>query len=617
MTAQFRIAFWLICCLLMLMGFVSIAHAEAITLKGDNPTPVALAPHYQIYIDNQHKLNIDDILSPKNQIKFSPLTKQSYKAGFKQDAIWFKVDVNNTNAYEVKQLLEFNFPLLDDLGVYIVHKYSNRILARFDATNAQSFNSRLYQHSNFIFPVTLPAKTEMVFYFRLQSGNYVSAQATLWQPAAFAEQDRLAYFLVCLYLGLLIGLVCYTFILYLLVHDTHYLYYALFSSAMLLAVGSYRGVWFEVFWPNMSHWQAMSIPIGMAVSGLFATLFARSLLQTKSDAPALDKAFIFISIVFVLTLCLTPFISNIISMKIIALCIFSFIFIAVMTAIVLSIRGSRIGQFYLISWFAFFIGAALFSAQTLGWLPNSFWSQNSIIYGSTLEMLILFFILAKKMTLLDDENNDSRQEVFKAQNQLITTLRDNDQELFNLVKKRTTTLEKANEYLLSQHGKIHDTLTGLANAALVAEQLQLLLALCKRKKAKLVVLLLNLNDFKKVNTDFGHEVGDKLLITVAARIRDNLRESDTAARTKGDEFIILLDVNNPAKDPEQISRKIKKAIAQTAIIDGYAIQITVSIGIAIYPDNADEVDDLLSKATRAMYVNKGYVKSSVTKLKPQ
>lgn len=616
MTVQSRITVWLLSCLLMLMGLVSIAHAEAIILKGDNAKPVALAPHYQLYIDSEHKLTIDDILSPSNQIEFSPLANTAYKVGLNQETVWFKVNVNNTNTHDIKQLLEFNFPLLNDLGVYIVHKYSHRILARFDTTSAQTFNSRLYQHSNFIFPVTLPAKTDMVFYFRIQSGSYASAQATLWQPAAFAQQDRLAYFLICLYLGLLIGLICCTFIFYLFIHDTHYLFYALFSAAMLLAVGSYRGIWFELFWPDIPYWQAMSIPIGMATAGLFATLFSRSFLQTKFDAPILDKAFIYLSIVFVLILGASPFISSTISMKIIALCVLSFIFITVITAITLSIKGSRVARFYLISWLAFFVGATLFSAQTLGWLPNSFWTQNSIIYGSTLEMLLLFFILAKKLTLLDNENDLSRQEVFKAQNQLITTLRNNDQEIFNLVKKRTITLEKANEYLLSQHGKIHDTLTGLANATLIAEQLQLLMALCKRKKAKLVVLLLNLNDFKKVNTDFGHEVGDKLLITIAARIRDNLRESDIAARTKGDEFIILLDVNNPAKDPEQISRKIKKAIAQTAIIDGYAIQTSVSIGIAIYPDNANEVDDLLSKATRSMYVDKGYLKSSVTTAKP-
>lgn len=617
MKIQSHVTFWLTHCLLMLLGIISIAHAEPVILKGDNHSPIALAPHYQLYIDSQNKLSIDDILSPSNKIEFSPLADQHYKFEFKQEALWFKVNVSNTNAFDIKQLLEFNFPLLDDLGVYIVHQHSKRILARFDGNDSQSFNSRLYQHSNFIFPVTLPAKSDLIFYFRVQSDRYVAAEATLWQPNAFAEQDRLAYFLICLYLGLLAGLIVYSLFLFILNHDAHYIYYALFSSAMLLAVGSYQGMWFELFWPNRPHWQTLSIPISFAVAGLFAALFSRSFLQTKSEAPTLDKVLLYIGIAFALTLCISPFIANTMSMQIAALCALLFTLIAFTTAIILSIRGSSQGRLYLVSWLAFLLGIALFSAQALDWLPNNRWTHNSIIYGSTIEMIVLFFTLAQQITLLNKENNLTRQEVFKTKNQLLDTLRTNDRELFQLVKKRTTTLEKANEYLLSQHGKIHDTLTGLANADLANEQLRLLLAECKRKDTKLVVLLLNLNNFKEVNTKFGHEIGDKLLINIAAKIRDNLRESDVAARTAGDEFIILLEVSNTEKDPALVSKKLKKAIDQTTLIDGYAIQTAVSIGIAIYPDNGDDIEDLLSKATQAMYIDKGYVKSSTEAVTPQ
>lgn len=609
MTIQSHINFWLILCLLMLLSFVSIVHAEPIELKDDNSTPLTLTPHYQLHIDDQHKLSIDDVLSPKSQIKFSPITDQNYKFKFHQETLWFKVDVNHTNAYDSKRLLEFNFPLINDLGVYIVHTHSKRILARFDGNNDQSFNNRLYQHSNFIFPITLPAKAELTFYFRIKSDRYTQADATLWQPNAFVKHDRLTYFLVCLYLGLLISLICYSLFLFMLIRDNHYIFYAIFSSAMLLAVGSYQGIWFELFWPNMPHWQMISIPISFAVAGLFAVLFSRSFLQTKSDAPILDKVLVYISIAFVLILCASPFISNTMSIQVVALCTLVFICIAFITAIVLSIKDNRRSRIYLISWLVFLVCVALFSAQILSWLPTNFWTHNSIIYASTLEMFVLFFTLAQKMAFLNTENNRSRQEIFKTQNKLITTLRNNDRELFNLVKKRTISLEKANEYLASQHGNMYDTLTGLANATLITEQLQLLLTTCKHKQTKLAILLLNINNFKDINTQFGHEIGDKLLISIAAKIRDNLHETDIAARTKGDEFIILLDINNTDNDPKQLSRKLKKVIAQTIIIDGYAIQASVSIGTAIYPDNGDDADDLLSKATQFMYIDKGYAKS--------
>jgi len=617
MKIQYHISFWLSHCLFIILGLLSTAHADPIILKGDYPAPVPLTPHYQIYIDSQNKINIDDVLAPSSQLKFTPLAEQNHEFKLSQETRWFRVEVNNSNAYDIKQLLEFKFPLLDGLGVYIVHKQSKRILARFDTDNTQSFSSRLYQHSNFIFPVTLPAKTELLLYFRIQSDRAMAADATLWQPNAFAEQDRLTYFLICLYLGLLISLICYHLFLFILIQDTHYIYYALFASAMLFAVGCYQGIWFEFLWPKFAHWQTISLPISFAIAGWLAAFYSRSFLQTKSDSPLLDKAFFYIGITFALTACTPFFIASTMSMQIIAVCALLFTFIALMAGLILSIRGSWQGRIYSLSWLAFLTGIALFSAQTLEWLPNNLWTHNSIIYGSTLEMIVLFFTLAQRITILNKENNTSRQEIFKTQNQLIDTLRNNDRDLFNIVKKRTTTLEKANEYLLSQHGKIHDTLTGLANAALITEQPQLLMTACKRKKTQLVVLLLNLNDFKQVNAKFGHEMGDKLLITIAAKIRDNLRESDIAARSKGDEFIILLEVSNTDKDPAHISKKLKKAIDQTILIDGYAIQSSVSIGIAIYPKDGETADDLLTIATQAMYIDKGYVKSSVETLAPQ
>mgnify|MGYP003647094935 FL=1 len=273
MAIQSHIIFWLTRCLLMLLGFISIAHAEPLILKGDNPSPIALSSHYQLHVDGQNKLSIDNVLSPSSQLEFSPLADQDYKLKTHEEALWFKVEVTNSNAYDIKQLLEFNFPLLNDLGIYIVHKHSKRILARFDADNTQSFTNRLYQHSNFIFPVTLPAKTELIFYFRIQSDRFFAAEATLWQPTAFAEQERLNYFLICLYLGLLVSLICYTLFLFILINDTHYLYYALFASAILWAVGAYQGIWFELFWPNLPLWQTMSIPISFAIAGLFAAFF--------------------------------------------------------------------------------------------------------------------------------------------------------------------------------------------------------------------------------------------------------------------------------------------------------------------------------------------------------
>ena len=600
-------------CFFTLFSLLSVAHAETVVLEGNNPNPIPLGPHYQVYVDDQHQLTIDDVLLPSSHIEFSPLlANNNFNLGLRQETLWFKVEVSNANASDIKQLLEFNFSLLDDLGIYIVNKESKRILSRFDTDKAQSFTNRLYQHSNFIFPITLPAKTEMTFYFRIQSKGNMTAGATLWQPNVFAEQDRVSYFLLTLYLGLLLALSIYNILLFISVRESRYLYYALFSSAMLLAVGAYNGIWFELLWPNRPQWQTISIPISFALCGLFAALFSRSFLQTKSNAPILDKVFLCISLAFISICVLNPYIDVTMSLQIIAICTLMLTFIASTTAIILSVKRSHEGLIYIISWLGLLAGAAIFSLQILGMLPSNEWTRSSIIAGSTLEMFILLCSLSLKITQLNKERNQSRQEIFQTHNHLFNKLRDKDRELLTIVNKRTATLAMANEYLVSQQEKNHDALTGLANVMLITEQIKLLLTQCERKKTKFAVLLLNVDKFKKINEEFGHEVGDKLLITIASRLRDNFRKSDIAARTNGDEFIILLDVENTARNAVYVAKKIKNTLAETTVIDGYAIQFNVSIGIAIYPDDGTTVDDLLSKATQAMYIDKGYITPAET-----
>lgn len=147
----------------------------------------------------------------------------------------------------------------------------------------------------------------------------------------------------------------------------------------------------------------------------------------------------------------------------------------------------------------------------------------------------------------------------------------------------------------------HDQLTSLPNRGLFHDRLRTALAAARRGQRQLAVLYLDLDRFKQVNDHHGHDVGDLLLREVAARIRQCVRESDTVGRIGGDEFVVLLDDTGPADHAVVVAAKIGATLRQPFELAGTRLQVSASIGIALYPTHGEDARQLLRRADDAMY----------------
>ncbi len=147
----------------------------------------------------------------------------------------------------------------------------------------------------------------------------------------------------------------------------------------------------------------------------------------------------------------------------------------------------------------------------------------------------------------------------------------------------------------------HDPLTGLPNRALFSEHLAQALANAKRDRTRLALMFLDLDHFKPINDTHGHGVGDQVLQLMVARIQAGLRESDLVARIGGDEFVILVRSVPGAQVARVVAEKIRHSLASPFQIEGHALRLSCSIGIAIYPDQGDNEIELSRKADTAMY----------------
>lgn len=162
----------------------------------------------------------------------------------------------------------------------------------------------------------------------------------------------------------------------------------------------------------------------------------------------------------------------------------------------------------------------------------------------------------------------------------------------------TAALKIANERLARLAH--YDGLTGLANRHYFTDYLAKAVARARRRREKLAVLFIDLDNFKPVNDSLGHEAGDGLLAEVAQRLRRCTRDSDMIARYGGDEFVVAMEgVAGGAAD--EVAVKIATAIGEPMVIEGQTVEVSASIGAALYPDTADTVQGLIQAADKAMY----------------
>lgn len=185
--------------------------------------------------------------------------------------------------------------------------------------------------------------------------------------------------------------------------------------------------------------------------------------------------------------------------------------------------------------------------------------------------------------------------------QTITPLRDMSGEISHFVAILEDVSERKAAEERMRHAASFDRLTDLPNRGLFIDRLSQSLALAGREGTLGALLFLDLDHFKQVNDQHGHAAGDELLVAVARRLREVLREGDTVARLGGDEFTVILNRIRESANAAAIAGKILAALAKPLMIAGSELRVGASVGIAIFPTHGEKVEVLLEAADHAMY----------------
>jgi diguanylate cyclase (GGDEF)-like protein/PAS domain S-box-containing protein len=166
------------------------------------------------------------------------------------------------------------------------------------------------------------------------------------------------------------------------------------------------------------------------------------------------------------------------------------------------------------------------------------------------------------------------------------------------------------------HSAEHDFLTGLPNRMLLNDRISQAIVLASRHNKHVAVLFLDLDGFKHINDSLGHPVGDKLLQSIATRLVDCVRASDTVSRQGGDEFVVLLSEVELSEDAAITARRMLHAVSRPHSVDQHDLHVTTSIGVSVYPEDGLDAETLIKNADTAMYQAKESGRQSFQFFKP-
>jgi len=461
---------------------------------------------------------------------------------------------------------------------------------------------------------------------RLESHSVLTAPLTLWRPEAFAERDRDVQLVLGLFYGLALALVLYNLMLFSAVRDRTYLIYVLYATAFGLFLFGYDGLAYQYLWPESSWWANHAAATALSLTLALGALFARAFLDMRRIAPRSDRAMVaVIAASFALAACsLTGWLLDYGTvLRTISVLGFGVAALSMVVAVRALLDGYRPARYFLLAWAALLVFILFGALRNFALVPTNIVTIYGLHFGFALDVLLLSFALGDRINILRRERAAAHAGTLEAHQLLLEATRENERELETHIAVRTAELNKANERLRAEAGERellmeqlrvqeehlrfmaqHDPLTGLPNRTSMQQRLALALELAKRNRKKVAVMMVDLDGFKRVNDTRGHPAGDQALVQLAARLRTSVRGSDTVARYGGDEFVILAGELDRVEDASMVAEKVADMIGVPLSVQGGLEMVTCSIGISVFPDDAESGEDLIALADRAMYATK-------------
>lgn len=560
--------------------------------------------------DADESMTIEDIA----KAGFSQKIPKQFALGYRQGAAWFKITIENQSLND-QLVLYFTEPFWSTLDLYTSEE--GRWVNYKNGLNA-SLNDREIQYASPAFTIEVSAEQTDTYYIR---GTTVSShigefqlftQKEFYRPGRMDVADAFN-----IYSGILFFTMLLTSLLYFVMRERLYLYYAAYVVSFLAWISTQSGAYLYIGIPG---WSNALHAIGTLVV-FFLILFSRELLELKKHVPLIDRLFkIFAAIILVSGLGMTlavPHINlffNIVS---------SLFFMLLLTASIKAWIHNYVpsARYYLIALIIYMPTMALMTLTYNGFIPNVDISRYAFMLGSFVEILFFSLILVNKFL-------ETKNQKLAILDELVNEKEIHSHFLEREVEKRTSELNEANKKLMQQTRELEeakiqlsieattDPLSTLSNRRYFLNTAIPCFKRAKESKQPLSLLMIDIDRFKGINDNFGHDAGDKAIVACAEVLKNYKRDTDIVSRYGGEEFVILMP-QSALEDALVTAEHIRKEIDKQPIcsFDGKNIFLTVSVGVTqINPECDNSIDDMLKRADNALYTAKSNGRNKVISL---
>jgi signal transduction histidine kinase len=398
----------------------SLAQERVNLAKNDTRT---LLTHALFFEDKSKKLPWQEVLK---QINWQKNDTNNFNGGISENNFWFKVDLNFEQDH--LRIFQVSYPPLDYVTFYIISQ--GRLIKEVQTGDLIPFEQReLKDHHYVISHNALKNQTITLLIKVKTQGSIVFPllTASIEEYAAQRSLDQIGY---GLYFGISISMLIYNLLLFFYLKDRSYLYYCAFVAGILFNSLAYTGIGFQWLWPDYPNFNRYAIPVTIALSFLTASVFAQSFLQIKQRSKIAQHIFTGCIIFSLFAIVFTLFAEYSQSIKLVAVLQFILALIFLFTALYLWKKGVKEAKYFTIAWIAFLVGISLISFRILGLLPSNHLTIYAILYGTTIEMLLLSLGLAYRFEILRGKSHQLSKELDTAKNKAFIQL-ERYRDLFN------------------------------------------------------------------------------------------------------------------------------------------------------------------------------------------
>ena len=552
----------------LVLAFALAAPASARLLLDDGQPSVDAWPAVSVFFDASHRLTLLDVQGEAAH-RFAPPSRSRSTLGLHTAAAWLRIPLQVHPHSDGQWILAVDHASLHEIDVQVVAA-DGRSLQRARLGSQQPYGERPLPGRIHAVPLKLPAGEAVTVFLRVRTEGALILPITFEKLPAFQAHALNEQLLQGLLTGLGLTLVLYSLLQWASLGERLYLKYALQASGSLLFSLYQFGLGKQYLWGD---WRWAELHMGglsalLAAAGTFlfvehalaphrARWFSPTMkagavvLLATAVAFAVDAVHVHVVSAVIGTLGLAPAV------------------LGLPGALRRARQGDQVGGWLLAAWAGYFAATWVMVQLIQGDLPFNFWTQHSLQFGATLDMLLFLRVITLRQRELHVAAQRARQE-----------------------RESLVTLAHT------------DVLTGLPNRRGLDEALRLALAGCGH--GQLVALfLLDLDGFKAVNDAHGHAAGDELLVAIGRRLRHAVHSGDDVARLGGDEFIVIAKGLAHEAQAGTIGARLLEAFEPPFVLaHGCEVRIGLTIGYALAPLDGTDPSALLQQADAAMYTGK-------------